>query len=288
MMKQKYTLIVCMLFCVVVQATAQTSNNVYRKYKLYVGLIGGVNFTLPEIKERHSILVPTDLSGDSPYEKEYGKLYRNMGTQFGFYFSYGLTPKLSLVFQPNYQTYKLNYMTSYGWTDTVNMMDFEQEMKHVQKFSYFTLPVAVRWDFRTKRFSPYVQVGFFTEFRHRGNKTIYYDHTIDEEVDEQSANTSSSDVGITDHINKFNIGPYAGLGIAYNAPYFTIGLEGNFRYGLLDVVNNRNRYSDVTGFAAQYLDVLDQFRLANINVQMKLIFPINNAVNIHLRGRTKY
>lgn len=288
MIKQKHILVVVLLLCAVTELAAQKSNNVYRKRKLYIGLTGGVNFTLAEIKERHTVLVSVDASDDAVYEKEYGKLSKNMGTQFGFYFSYGLTPRLSLVFQPNYQTYRLDYMTDYAWTDTINAMNFEQEMKHVQKFSYFTLPVALRWDFRTKRFSPYMQVGFFAELRHRGNKTIYYDHVIDGEVDEKSANNSASDMGITNYINAVNVGPYAGLGIAYNATYFTIGLEGNFRYGLLDVVNNRNRYSDETGFAAQYLDVLDQFRLMNVNVQMKLIFPINNVVKINLPGRAKY
>lgn len=280
-MKQKYTLIFILLFGILSSSFAQFNKNPYRKGKFYVGLIGGINFTLPEIKERHSILVPAD-------EKEYGELSKNMGNQFGFYFAYGLTPKLSLVFQPNYQSYKLNYMTSYSWTDTINAMNFEQEMKHVQRFSYFTLPIALRWDFTTKRFSPYFQVGFFAEFLHKGNKTIYHDRTIDGEVDIKKANHAASDMGITNHINKFNVGPYAGLGLAYNTPFVTIGIESNFRYGLLDVVNNRNRYSDATGFAAQYLDVLDQFKLANINVQMKVIFPINNAVKIHLTGRPKY
>lgn len=278
-MKYKYTLVVFILFCVLFQSTAQ--NSVYRKRKFYIGLIGGVNFTLPEIKERHSILQPEE-------DKEYGPLVENLGTQFGFYFSYGLTQKLSLVFQPNYQTYKLNYMTNFAWNDAVNSMTIAREMKHIQRFSYFTLPIALRWDMTKKSFTPYLQVGFFAELIHRGNKTIYYDDVIDGEVDIEKSNHTKSDMGITPHINKFNIGPYAGLGISYNNPYFTIGIESNFRYGLLNVVNDRNRYSDMTGFAAQYLDVLDQFRMSNINVQMKLIFPINNAVKINLTGRPKY
>lgn len=271
---------VFLLLCLSVMGFAQR-NSVDRKNKVFLGLYGGVNFTLPIVTERHSIISGID------NEKEYEPMFNNLGSQFGFIISYGITKNLSLLFQPGYYTYNFRYITNYSWQDTVSNLPLEREMHHVQSASYFTLPVLLKWDFTVRRFTPYVQVGGFVDVLHRSSKYISYDYTIDGIANENQIQ-STNEIGLNKHFNKVNAGVVGGVGISYNAKMVIIGLESNFRFGFIPVINERNRYADHTGFAAQYLDVLDNVNLANLNFQLTLTFPIGGACGNGTFGRSKY
>ncbi len=282
MIKNKYIiLIICFVSLAFHEVSAQRGRNIERKGKVFLGLYGGVNFTLPIVTERHSII-----SGIES-QKDYEPMFNNLGSQFGFIVSYGLTNRLSLVAQPGYYTYNFRYITSYSWQDTISNLPLDKEMHHVQNASYFTIPILLKWDFTVKKFSPYVQVGGFIDILHQSNKFISYDYTIDGLADKNQVQSTPT-IGLNNHLNKVNAGVVAGVGISYNAKKVIIGLESNFRFGLVPIVNNRNRYADHTGFAAQHLDVLDQFTLANLNFQITLTFPIGGACSDGMFGRTKY
>lgn len=261
--------------------------SVHRKDRVFLGLYGGVNYSIPKVTEKHNVLTSISQSDDNLSEKEYGKLFQNGSHQFGMYFLYSMTRRFSLVIQPAYYTYGFKYKTAYSWSDTVESMNFEREMHHNQKLSYFTLPVLVRWDMTMKQVSPYLQLGVYADFRHRANKSVSYDSTIDGELNEEPLN-ATADVTATDHINKFDVGLVGGAGISYFSKYFVVGLESNFRYGFLPLVNKRNRYSDLTGFTAQYFDVFDQLLMRDLNFQIKFLFPIDNLKELNILRRAKY
>lgn len=260
--------------------------HVYRQKKLYVGLSGGINFGGAQVVEDYHVLVHTPQSATDP-KKKYASLGQNRGSQFGVYFSYSFTRKLSFVVEPSFQTTSFNYVTAYSWSDTVNGSDFNMEMMHQQKLSGVNLPLLARYDFTYSQFSPYVQGGIFMSFGHHARKTIFYDNTIDDDVDKETADqTGESD--LTRHMNKANVGLSAGAGFTWFANYFAISLESNFRYGFRSMVNDQNRYADYTGFSVQYLDALDQVKLFNLDIQLSIMFPIDNSISLGILRKSRY
>lgn len=266
---------------------AQTKYTVHRKHKAYIGLVGGMNFSRTPVVKDYSILVQTPQSGGEEKEKEYEPLFRNKGSQFGLYFSYNVTKKLSIVFEPAYQNSSFNYLTSYAWTDTVNSSNFSMEMMHQQKLSGISLPLLARYDFSVSQFSPYVQAGIFSSLRHHARKTIFYDYTIDADVDKKTSDRSG-ETDLTQHIYKGNFGLMAGAGVTYFSNYFAISLESNFSYGFRSFVNDQNRYADYTGLSAEYLDVLDQLKFMNLNFQLSIIFPIDNSITLGILRKSRH
>ncbi len=281
MIKGKENKICLLLFFLFSISLVAQRNTIDRKGKVFLGVYGGVNFTLPIVSERHAIV-----SGISN-EKSYEPLFNNLGSQFGFVVSYGITKRLSLVAQPGYYSYNFRYITNYSWQDTVSNMPLDIEMHHVQNASYFTLPILLKWDFSIRRFTPYLQVGGFVDILHRSSKYISYDYTIDGLANENQIQ-STQEIGLNKHLNRVNAGVVGGFGISYNAKLMIISLESNFRFGFIPIVNERNRYADHTGFAGQYLDVLDKINLANLNFQITLTFPIGGACSNGNFGRSKY
>jgi len=259
---------------------------VHRQNKVYLGISGGMNFTGISPTEDYRVLESTPQSTNTS-EKTYEKFGENKGSQYGLYMSYSITKKLSVVFQPNFQTNSFNYRTSYMWQDTVNSSDYSIEMMHQQKVSSVYLPLLARYDFAVTQFSPYVQGGIYTSIRHHARKNIYYDNVIDEEVDKEKAD-QTGDADLTQHINKGNFGITAGAGITYFSNYFAISLESNFRYGFGKIVNDKNRYADYTGYSVQYLDVLDQFKMFNMDIQLTFMFPIDNSITLGILKKSRY
>ncbi|WP_430403530.1 hypothetical protein [Fluviicola sp.] len=261
----------------------------HRQNKIYIGLLGGMNFSSAHVVKDYSLLVTTPQSAinNEDTEKDYQKLFKNKGSQFGLYLSYSFSKNLSVVFEPSYQTNSFNYRTAYSWSDTVNGSDFSMEMMHQQKLSGVNLPLLVRWDFTVSQFSPYVQAGIFTNFKHQAKKTIFYDYAIDGEVDKKTAD-KTGEADMTEHINKANFGLSAGVGFTYFANYFAVSLESNFQYGFRSMVNDQNRYADYTGFSVQYLDVLDQLKLMNLNFQLTVMFPIDNSISLGILRKSRH
>lgn len=261
--------------------------SVYRQQKMYVGLTGGINFGGAKVVEDYHVLVNTPQSSATGQDKKYESLGQNKGSQFGLYFSYSFTRKLSFVFEPSFQTTSFNYATAYSWSDTVNGSDFNMEMMHQQKLSGVNLPLLARYDFTFSQFSPYVQGGIFMNFGRHARKTIFYDHTIDNDVDKETAD-QTGEADLTKHLNKANFGLSAGAGFTYFANYFAISLESNFRYGFRSMVNDENRYADYTGFSVQYLDVMDQLKLFNLDIQLSIMFPIDNSISLRILRQSRY
>lgn len=259
---------------------------VHRDNKTYIGISGGTNFSMPVSVKDYSVLVSTPQSSGTS-EKKYEPLFKNPGSRFGLYFSHSFTKKLSLVFVPAYTTSSFRYLTAYSWNDTVNGSAYAIEMLHRQKISWVSLPLAVRWDFTNGQFSPFIQAGIYANFRHKAGKTIFYDYTIDEQVDTKTAD-QTGEAELTKHIEKFNFGVSFGAGITYFSNYFALSLESNLRYGFRNIVNDQNRYADYTGFTTQYLDVLDQFKLLNLDIQLSIIFPIDNSISLGILRKRRY
>ena len=261
--------------------------SVQKKKKSYLGLTGGFSYTVPIVKDRYSVLSSIESSDDEILEKEYSKFGKNKGAQFGVRYQYNFTNTMSIVTGIGYQSVSFGYRTQYSWADTVANQQYDREMHHQQRISYFSLPVIARWDLTEGQFKPYLQGGFVFDFRRQANKVIQYDNTIDGEVTENQS-SSSAMVSITENTEKFNLGIMGGVGVNFYTKYATFGVESNFRYGFMKVVNDQNRYSDLNGFALKYLDVLDQLKLGVLTIQFSVAVPINNSVTANILRRRRY
>lgn len=278
-----------LLFLLSFRGIAQTKYTVHRKNRIYLGITGGMNFSATHVVKDYNLLMttPQSSSENTNSEKDYQGLFKNKGSQFGLYFSYSFKKNLAIVFQPAYQTSSFNYRTAYSWSDTVNGADFAMEMMHQQKVSSVNLPLLVRWDFTVSQFSPYIQGGIFTNFKHQARKAIFYDYTIDEDVDKKTADRTG-ETDYTEHLLKANFGLTAGVGFTYFANYFAISLESNFRYGFRSMVNDQNRYADFTGLSMQYLDVPDQLKFMNLDIQLTVMFPIDNSISLGILRKSRH
>jgi hypothetical protein len=256
---------------------------VHNKNKTYLSVVGGMNFSLPKVTDRYSVLS----SNEDNFDKEYDKFGKVRGVEFGLRINHYFSNSIALVVGVGYQSLGFNYFTNYSWIDTLQNQEFSREMYHQQRISYFNVPIMAKWDLTKGQLKPFIQGGVYMDFRHQGKKVIYYDNTIDGEVEEKK-NSSSPTVPITDYTRKFNIGLIGGVGLNYHTKYFTFGLESNFRFGFNKVMNDENRYADINGFALQYLDVLDQLKLSALNVQLSVSVPLNNAVHSNILRKTKY
>lgn len=258
---------------------------VNKKKISYFGLTAGFNFSIPTVSDRYSVLSSNGNTED--FEKKYEKLGKNTGNQFAVQYAYNFTNSVSFLAGFGYQSLGFKYFTHYSWMDTVENQNLNREMHHLQKVSYFTLPMMLKWEMGNRQLMPYIQGGIFMDFRHQAKKMINYDNTIDEEETENQV-SSSAMVSITDHTRKFNMGLIGGIGLNYYAKRMTFGIESNFRYGFLKVINDKNRYADLTGFALNYLDVMDQLKLSNLNIQLTVSIPINHSVSLNILRRRRY
>lgn len=280
-------IIVVLLISLLVQFSYGQKYSVHKKNKSYFGLSGGLNFSFPKATDRYAVLSSEGSNDDGRFDKKYEKFGKNRGVQFGAFFNYNFTNAVSMIVGFGYQSLGFNYFTDYSWVDTVENQTFNREMHHLQKVSYFSFPLMARWEMGKGQLMPYAQGGIFLDFKHQAKKVIHYDNTIDGEETENQL-SSSNEVSLTDQFKKFNMGLIAGVGVNYYSKYFTIGIESNFKYGFFKVVNDENRYADLTGFSLLYLDVLDQLKLSNLNFQLTLSVPINHSVTMNILRRKKY
>ncbi len=282
MRQMKYLLVVLVLSLVSLKVQGQ-NYTVHNTGKSYLGLLGGMNFSIPRITDRYSVLT----SAEEKFEKEYDKFGKTKGAQFGLQYSYNFTTAIAVLIGVGYETLGFKYFTNYSWVDTLEKQEFAREMHHIQKISYFTVPIQAKWEITRGQFTPFVQGGVYMDFRHQATKIIHYDNTIDQEETENQLSYSPQ-VSIKEDTRKFNLGLTGGVGMSYHTKYATFGLESNFRYGFFDVVNDETRYTDRNGFALLYLDVLDQLKLSSLNVQASVSIPLNNAVRSNIMRKTKY
>lgn len=278
---------VVLLACLFAQFTLAQRYTVHKKKISYFGFTGGISLTIPKVTDSYSVLSSLGSNYDENLQKEYGKFHETMGVQFGARYSYNFTKSISVSAGFGYQSSEFKYLTSYSWIDTLQNRNFDRELHHLQKISYFTLPIMMRWDMTIGQLMPYLQGGMYMDFRHQAQKDIHYDNTIDGE-ETQNQTSSTGMVSITDYIRKFNMGVMGGVGISYHTKFVTFELESNFRYGFFKVVNDDKRYADLNGFALQYLDVLDQLKLSAITIQLAVKIPLKNAVKSNILRRRYY
>ena len=209
--------------------------------RLLLGVKAGINFTMPHIGQRYSILKPA-LSKDYSYD-----LAHILGAQLAGVLEYTLTKNLSLCMEVNTISLEFRYNNILEWENTdENQGAAEVEplsFIHHHRVYFIELPFLLKHRFvnSESKFAPYLQMGGYLRFLQFANKEI--ESSLEADPD---GNTKT--ISFKDQINRFNSGFCVGAGIGYDTKFmgfdFRLEFEVNYKHGFNNIVNEDRRYTN--------------------------------------------
>ncbi|WPP50588.1 outer membrane beta-barrel protein [Catalinimonas niigatensis] len=241
----------------------------------FIGIWSGVNFSTPKISHSYSdfvLIAPeADILSDS---KQYEGITTNLGSQMGLSAAFSFSKYLTIAFSPSYKTINYQYQSQFSWQDGENSNNYLELMyQHKQNLHYVSLPLLIRFSPAGKRFRPYLQAGG------------YYDRLLDaqkivttEGIDQASGGQvnfkeASQSTDISHLYIKSHTGILGGAGASYNLGTIIFYIDGQYRYGLHNIVSAKERFSgsrNIYGFG----NVLDDLSIRNIEFSLGCYFPL--------------
>ncbi|MEO1049846.1 MAG: outer membrane beta-barrel protein [Bacteroidota bacterium] len=276
-----------------IDAMAQR-NNREKSDQFWIGFRGGINLTQATPEEKFYVFSPTDGNSISNFDKTYDNFSR-VGTQVGIIMSYEFIDNISVTLQPTYSAYRFDYATSFSWEDIENpdsRLDFSYT--HEQSFSYLEIPLMFRYDFilgqsgqrsgnsANSNKKRGIEQGTWVAFAQAGGyygRLLRADKTVTTRgVDQASGGVNELDVieqseGIDDLIIDSNVGVVGGLGIGYTLGNARISFEVNYKYGLNNITNEANRFTEDRLSTGVY-DALDNIQLSNVEAFISFVIPV--------------
>lgn len=237
---------------------------------LIVGFRGGVNFSQPYIMNRNEVIQGYDPA--SLPEKKYSGLFSNIGYQYAFMIMAYLKENLSLSFEPGMSTYIYKYKTLMGWTNGTDATDyFEFSGRHRNKVTYVEFPVVLRYEFEGGAFTPFVSLGAFYGIRTNASKLLEssvtrHTGTVSIPYETSSVTSDNTETYIQ---SRFGITP--GIGLFYSIGAAKLMLSADYGFGLNNIVNESQRYSNSPVTSGMY-DVQDDMRLGALNINIGILF----------------
>ena len=241
----------------------------------YLGLIFGVNLTEPVPENRFSTYSPVDAVPEALY-KEYQQ-YNKIGVQAGLDFSYRYR-MLMVSLQPNFRRESFTYRNEYNWVDDNNsdntlQLNYNQE----QHLDYIEIPLMLKIIFLQGKVKPYIGAGGYYAWLINATKSVTVDGVDRASGSSYPFNKASVSVGATDLFTNYNAGVMAGVGVNYDPGNIRLTLEIQYRYGLTNIANTANRYTD--NRLAGMGDALDDLSLNNLAVNVGILFPLRFLSN---------
>jgi len=242
----------------------------------WAGIKSGIDFTTAQPTNRYSAF--EYISPVSGSDKKYQSLFKGKAPVIAFTIDYAFTPSVAITIQPAFQNYSFGYSSRYSWSDTSGHTVVLTNTNK-QKMHYLELPLMVKYGYQMGKFRVHVQAGGFYGRLIYSKKTVasiqqYQDSTA---VITLSNSTQSFDLA------KLYIGSHLGLiaggGISYDINYFRLSLECNYRYGLNNITNVKNRYSDQQLIAGAY-DVPDDIKLRNLEITLQCSTPLDYLMHM--------
>lgn len=279
---RKNVVTLCLLILIAyegVQAQATRKNgarDAFRSSQGYIGLFGGAGLSRPFIRASFSdfSLIDAENTALVSDQKVYGSMLNNRGAQFGISGVFAFNFCLSVVLSPAYQVNQYIYESQFVWEDVENPANYlEFTFTHQQQLHYLSLPLLIRYTPLKGKLRPYVQLGAHYDRLLNARKNVStqgLDRASGSDVDFQFS-TQSSDISALYIHSQFGL--LAGAGITYNLGTLTFCLDGQYRYGLHNITNARNRFSgsrDIAGFG----NVLDDVSLRHLQLTLGCYFPL--------------
>jgi len=239
----------------------------------WVGISGGVNLTDPNVVEQFDVFSFTNDPASGNAEKKY-KQYAPVSYQFGFMLAFEFIPNLSAAIHPSISTYKYQFERSYNWASSENAaQNVEIDYLQTSDLQYAELPLTFRYQLYAGKTKPYLQAGGYIGHLIKSTKTVE-ERTIDNATGANTITERNEYAGnAEDFYIKPNWGILAGLGVTQNIGNARFGLEINYRIGMNNITDVKNRYADsqfLTGtFTAQ-----DDIKLNNLAFSLICVIPL--------------
>lgn len=252
-----------------------------------LGLKGGVHLADVKPTQSYTVITPLDLSSNLTNNKLYDKPYSNIGNHIGLSGSFALSPNLSLGLEPGYATYKFGYQTFYNWDqfeDQQSFVNVSNDVDHV--ISYLDIPLTVKYHIKTGPVKPFLIAGGYYGFRTNADKSI--NTTIEDGAAGGLSELSSSSQrqGVDNLFIRSSAGILGGAGVSIDVGNSPSNISGstdlgtvrfllgvNYRYGLHNIVDVRNRFNDSSLTSGVY-DVTDDLEMKSIEIYVGCQFTL--------------
>jgi len=217
----------------------------------------GVNFAQPSTIHNFGV-DNTNFSSE-----EYSS---RLGLNFAVGSEFNMSDHLSLGLELQYSFQNYSYSNSLFNND---IQQFDENM------NIFNIPIYLKYRFKLNKFWPFVYAGFSNDFILNSQAEL---QLIDREVaegDENSAEFSVTgpQVSLTDQRNFYNYSLIGGIGAKYRIGYNYLFLDIRYVYGLTNIVNIENQYSN-SELLYRYGYVDDYKRLNNLMISFGYIYPL--------------
>ncbi len=235
----------------------------------WLGVKIGTNLTTANPTQRFSGITPINFDANT-LDKSYGSFDLAgvfAGLDITFYHK-----GISIAIQPNFRRSRFSYENDLFWESEEGTERFESRMDHEQKIDFFDFPVLVKYDFLKTKVRPYVMGGAYISFVTNAEKSVKISQRDFSSGTTQNIDAGELIIGVRDNFGKFDYGVMGGIGASYDFWNIRAVLEGSYRFGLTNLVNENNRFleSQLTGIG----DVNDDFELKSINISLSLVFPL--------------
>ncbi len=266
---------------------AKSKNSASKKQlpQVQLGFKTGINFTTVDAGESYNLF--ENIGGaETTYEKDYARKNKP-GIQLGFIAAFALNRNITLSVAPLFINQNFQYQTAYGWTNAEepsNNTTLDFTHRHV--LQYIEIPLSVKYHFLNGSFRPYVEGGAYYGSLQSANKTVQSNRSDNATGDIPVVATDEQTIGLEKAFIKSNTGLLAGGGIRYDIGQVSSLMEGSsdlgvititlgciYKYGLNQIVDQNNRYSDSRSLYGVY-DTFDNMSLRNIEISLGCLFTL--------------
>jgi outer membrane protein W len=245
------------------------NNNPFLNQQWWLGLKVGPNLTGVNILERASSFSAMDYD-DSRNQKTYGS-YNRLGIQAGLEMTYTFK-SFGVGFQPNFRRQRFTYSTNYRWNDESGTNSLELTFDQDQALDYIELPVVFKYEYPISAWKPYLHFGIYYAILVSASKSVQINGIEQNSQGENRFEQESFTVGADDLFIRSSWGLLGGIGVNYDLGNIRVNMELAYRYGLNNITNVENRYTD--NRLAGVGDALDDVQLRNIALNLGVLFPM--------------
>ena len=245
-------------------------NDPFTKTQRWLGFRAGTNLTKAIPIERFSSFSPINYQS-TDVGKEYNG-YTGPGLQAGLEFTF-YTQGFSISIQPTFTRQFFSYSTSYKWDDPANQqnsLDLKYEINN--DLEYLDFPLIIKYDLMRTKARPFLQIGGYYGMLLSAAKTLNSSGIDRASGAESSFENEEIRVGAGDLFTTSSAGLIAGAGVAVRQGNIRLVFDVNYRHGLNNITNTKNRYKDDR--LASIGEVMDDMNLRSIWISFGAQFPL--------------
>lgn len=218
------------------------------------GLSGGINACFAKPYETFSLGNSTDTSIYST----------RTGFNVGIDASISLVKNLYADFGLRYKNTQLLHTNSYtlnNFDNSVDTLDQFGKVINQETHNWLRLPVGLTYKIPlSDKLSAHIKGGASLGYLLSSSSTFNRSYVSEANL----ASVSGPQENMNNQRNTFNYWAYGGLGISYQIPLGNIFLDVRYNYGLRNITNENNRYSNST-ILYKYLYVDDNLKLDDLS-----------------------